>query len=208
MDKLFITSYCIIKKGFIQTNDQRLVLEDYADDGKFLKQVYKQLQKPYAKFYKMDRLCKLAYLNAEFLLDKVDLKKYKPDEVALVFSNANSSINTDIKHNASIVDRNNYFPEPATFVYTLPNIVLGEISIRHQIRGENVFFVTEKFDYEFIVRYTLDLLNNSRHKACIIGRTDYTSEDMFSSMFFVEFEDCHKQDKILTPENIKMIIEG
>ncbi|MCD4682544.1 MAG: hypothetical protein K8R86_04590 [Bacteroidales bacterium] len=207
MDKFYITSYCIIKKGLILTADERFEFEEYADDGKYFKQVYKQLNKPYAKFYKMDRLCKLAYLNAEFLLEKIDLKKYKPDEVALVFSNAFSSINIDIKHNESIIDRNNYFPEPATFVYTLPNIMLGELSIRHQIRGENIFFVTEKFDYEFIVWYTLDLLNNSRHKACIIGRIDYTDKDLFSSMFFVEQGEKKEQERSLTTENIKMIIE-
>jgi len=207
MDNFVITSYCIIEKLLIRTQDQRMEFESYDDDGKFLKQIYKQWNKPYVKFYKMDRLCKLAYLNAEILLEKIDLKKYKPEETALVFSNAFSSIDTDKKHNKSIVDKNNYFPEPATFVYTLPNIMLGELSIRHQIRGENIFFVTEKFNFEFVVNYTMDLLKNSRHKSCIIGRTDYTENELFSGMVFVEQREKEGQEKDFTVENIQRIIE-
>lgn len=208
MDSFIISSYCIIEKQLIRTHDQCLEFELFEDDGKFLKQVYKQLNKPYAKFYKMDRLCKLAYLNAEILLEKIDLKKYSPEEIALVFSNANSSINTDKKHNESIVDKNNYYPEPATFVYTLPNIMLGELSIRHQIRGENIFFVTEKFNFEFVVNYTMDLLKNSRHKCCIIGRTDYTEKELFSGMVFIEQVEKAGPDKNFTVENIRKIFEG
>ena len=62
----------------------------------------------------------------------------------MVFANSNSSLDVDIKHNASIADKEKYFPKPAVFVYTLPNIMLGELSIRHLLRGENIFFVSEK----------------------------------------------------------------
>jgi len=207
MDNFIITSYCIIKRQMVRTQDQYMDFEPFEDDGKFLKQVYKQLKKPYAKFYKMDRLCKLAYLNAEILLENIDLKKYKPEQIALVFSNAHSSIDTDKKHNESIVDKSNYFPEPATFVYTLPNIMLGELSIRHQIRGENIFFVTEKFNYDFVVNYSMDLLKNSRHKSCIIGRTDYMENELFSGMVFVEQREKEGSEKDFAVENIRRIFE-
>jgi hypothetical protein len=39
------------------------------------------------------------------------------------------------------------------FVYTLSNIVAGEICIRHKIKGENAFFVSEEFDAELITGY-------------------------------------------------------
>jgi len=207
MNSFFISSYCIIKKGLFITPDNKQELEGFKDDSKFLKLVYKQLKKPYAKFYKMDRLCKLAYLNAEILLENIDIIKYKPDEIALVFSNAYSSIDTDIKHNKSIVDKSNYFPEPATFVYTLPNIMLGELSIKHQIRGENIFFVAEKFDFDFIVNYTSNLLKNSRHKSCIIGRTDYAEDVLFSGMVFVEKLDNKGSGADFAAENLKNIFE-
>ena len=39
------------------------------------------------------------------------------------------------------MDKENYYPSPALFVYTLPNIVTGELAIRHQIYGETACYV-------------------------------------------------------------------
>lgn len=186
MNSLVISSFCIIRKGIIITQDKHLEFPGYTNDGKFLKEIFKHLQSSYAKFYKMDRLSKLAFLASEFLLISDEHKKYQPEEIALVFSNSSSSIDSDIKHQATIADKNKYFPEPATFVYTLPNIMLGELSIRHDLKGENMFFVSERFDPEIMVDYTSILLSKSRHKACITGWVDYTSTELLAALFFVE----------------------
>jgi hypothetical protein len=204
MNRLAITSYCIIRKGTVITQDKRI---EIPFDNKFFKEIFKTLNSGYAKFYKMDRLCKLAYLASEYLLMGEIHKKYKPEEIALVFSNSASSIDSDIKHQATIANRNKYFPEPATFVYTLPNIMLGEISIRHNLKGENMFFVSEKFDPEIIVDYSSILLGNSRHKACIAGWVDYTSAKQLAALFFVEtVEDTFDLTKF-DPETMKKIME-
>jgi hypothetical protein len=186
MNNLVISSYCIIRKGIVITQDKRLEFPGFTNDGKFLKEIFKHLESSYAKFYKMDRLSKLAFLASEFLLISGEHKKYQPEEIALAFSNSSSSIDSDIKHQATIADKNKYFPEPATFVYTLPNIMLGELSIRHDLKGENMFFVSEKFDPTIIVDYTSILLGSSRHKACIAGWVDYTATELFAALFFVE----------------------
>ncbi len=183
MNSLVISSYCIIRKGIVITQDKRLEFPGFTNDGKFLKEIFKHLESSYAKFYKMDRLSKLAFLASEFLLISGEHKKYQPEEIALVFSNSSSSIDSDIKHQATIADKNKYFPEPATFVYTLPNIMLGELSIRHDLKGENMFFVSEKFDPEIIVDYSSILLGNSRHKACIAGWVDYNFRIIGSLIF-------------------------
>jgi len=183
MSKLAITSYCIIRKGTVKTQDQYL---EFTYDNKFFKEIFKNLKSGYAKFYKMDRLCKLAYLASEYLLAGNVNKKYQPEEVAMVFANSFSSIDSDIRHQASIADKSKYFPEPATFVYTLPNIMLGELSIRHNLKGENMFFVSEHFDPEIIADYVSILLNKSRHKACIAGWVDYSSTELLAALFFVE----------------------
>src|SRR5690606_9811213 len=104
------------------------------------KQVYKENNSAYPKFFKMDNLCKLAFLASEFLLEDSKIGSTTQENMGIVLSNKSSSLNTDRKHQATINDKDNYFPSPALFVYTLPNIMIGEISIRHQIKGENVFF--------------------------------------------------------------------
>lgn len=198
-----ISKFSIIRNGRIVTDEGQFDFPVVADDAKFLKGIYKELKIDYPKFYKMDRLCKLAFLTAEYLFKDSDLlEAYKPEEVAMIFSNANSSMDVDIKHNASIGDRGSYFPKPALFVYTLPNIMLGELSIRHLLRGENIFFVSEKFDSKFIIDYTVDLLDTTRHKACIIGWVDYMEQDFESAMFFVEKASLNKQGLLLSKENL------
>jgi hypothetical protein len=204
MNKPAITSYCIIRKGTVITQDKRI---EIPFDTKFFKEIFKSLNSGYAKFYKMDRLCKLAYLASEYLLAGEIHKKYQSEEVAMVFANSFSSLDSDIRHQATIADRSKYFPEPATFVYTLPNIMLGEISIRHNLKGENMFFVSEHFDPEIMVNYTSLLLNKSRHKACITGWVDYTSTELLAVLFFIEPEPESNGILGFSSENIRKIME-
>ncbi len=190
------------------TNARRLEFSEADDDGKFLKSIYKQLEIDYPKFYKMDRLSKLAFLTAEYLFkDEKILEKYKPDEVAMVFSNSNSSLDTDIKHNSSITDKEKYFPKPAVFVYTLPNILMGEISIRHILRGENTFFITETFDAAFFAGYVINLLNKTKHKACLLGRADYMEGEFESVLFLIEQSNNSLKERLLTGENLMRLLD-
>jgi hypothetical protein len=58
---------------------------------------------------------------------------------------------------------------PSLFVYTLPNIVIGEICIRNNIKGENSFFVIPEFDSRLLSFYTDQVLLQSHVQACIAG---------------------------------------
>jgi 3-oxoacyl-[acyl-carrier-protein] synthase-1 len=46
------------------------------------------------------------------------------------------------------IEEENYFPSPSVFVYTLPNIVAGEIAIRNRLYGETSFYLCSEFDAE------------------------------------------------------------
>lgn len=202
--KYIISKFSIIRNGKIISDERQFDFPKVDDDAKFLKGIYKELKIDYPKFYKMDRLCKLAFLTAEYLFKDTNLlEAYKPEEVALIFSNATSSLDVDIKHNSSIEDRENYYPKPALFVYTLPNIMMGELSIRHLLRGENIFFVSEKFDSKFMIDYAVNLIDTTRHKACIIGWVDYMEHDFESALFFIENDNQNKQGQLLTEENLE-----
>ena len=196
-NKYIISDYSIIGKGVVKTDRERFEFPYEDDDGKFFKNIYKRLEIDYPKFYKMDRLSKLAFLTAEYLLKDKNLpEKYAPDEVAMIFSNSNSSLDTDIKHNNSILSKDKYFPKPAVFVYTLPNILMGEISIRHTLRGENTFFISGKFDPVFFVDYITNLLNTTKHKACLLGRTDYIAGNFESVLLLIEEKNMNNEGKL------------
>lgn len=104
--------------------------------GKMLVELYRRYAGDYPKFFKMDTLCRLGFVAAEILL-----QNEKAD--AVVLANRSASIKNDTDYLATISD-GNYYPSPALFVYTLPNIVTGEIAIRHQIQGETSFYILDK----------------------------------------------------------------
>jgi hypothetical protein len=125
----------------------------------------------------MDNLCKLGYLAVEYLLQRHHiLSQYDSKKIALVFGNSASSLDTDIDHQLTICDRSNYFPSPAVFVYTLPNIVLGEICIKEKIQGETTFFIVEHGDREFLRRYADMLFRTTATELVIAGWIDCLGE--------------------------------
>ncbi|MCB7480235.1 3-oxoacyl-ACP synthase [Christiangramia sediminis] len=112
----------------------------------------------------MDNLSKLGYLGVE-LLTHGDIQD---KETALVFANSSSSLETDTAYAETM----NEFPSPSLFVYTLPNIMLGEISIRHQLRSENVFFISEDFDPGLFVDYSKALFQQKKVVNVLCGWVD------------------------------------
>jgi len=163
--------------------DERPVFENRdVDLSAFLLSVYQHLQVTYPKFYKMDNLSKLGWLATEVLLKDTGIKQYSPKEVGVVLSNANASLDSDQKYMQSVAD----IPSPALFVYTLPNIMIGEICIRNNFKGEDAFFIFEKFDAAFIGQYVNELLNNNVLQTCICGWVDVLNEDYKSVLFLVE----------------------
>src|SRR5690554_7391213 len=113
----------------------------------------------------MDNLSKLAFLAADVLLKNENLNE-EENNIALIFSNRASSLDTDRKHQAAIENDAAYFPSPAVFVYTLPNICLGEISIKHRLYSENSFFIFAKFNAEYLHQYAESLLQSGKEKKC------------------------------------------
>lgn len=169
----------------------------------FLVSVYRHLDIQYPKFYKMDSLSKLGWLANEFLLqDGFDMEKYSSGEIGIVLSNANSSLDTDKKYLETTKD----IASPALFVYTLPNIVIGEISIRHKFKGENAFFISEDFDAAFIEQYVSNLLNNDILQCCICGWVELLNNDYNATLFLVE-KDKSANSVNFTKENLNKIYQ-
>ena len=180
----YITAHCCIalkkvyKNGTLLLND-----ETSSDTTSFLLSAYKYFNVDYPKFYKMDNLCKLGFLSAELLLKERRIaEEYSPETVGIVLSNANSSLDADLNYFQTVKN----IPSPAQFVYTLPNIVIGEISIRHHCKGENAFFVSERFDAGFMQFYVQDLLDRKRINTCISGWIECLGEEYKAVVYLVE----------------------
>jgi hypothetical protein len=181
----YITSNCTISKKVIYKNEVPVFEDRGADLPAFLLSAYQKLGVNYPKFYKMDNLSKLGWLASEVLLKDTGIKEYQPEEVGLILSNANASLDSDQRYMQSVND----IPSPALFVYTLPNIMIGEICIRNNFKGEDAFFIFEKFDAAFIASYVNDLLNNNVLKACICGWVDVLGDDHKAVLFLIEKEE-------------------
>jgi len=177
-----ISAYCLISPNKIFLDGQ-IIFEHPGSAGIFLDKTYDHLDFPYPKFYKMDNLCKLGFLAVEILLKgRSHEKKYSDSETGLVLSNSHASLDVDLKYSKTIHSG----ASPALFVYTLPNIVIGEISIRHHFKGENAFFVFKHFDGNFMAEYVSGLIENKLIKSCICGWVDILKEDYRAILFLVE----------------------
>lgn len=148
---LFITSTCIIRGDRIVYNGET-VLSNTESLGlsAWLKQAYQHVGMAYPKFHKMDVLSKAVMLAVEWISHSVPITG---TNTPMVFSNYSSSIVSDKRHAEGIFDPDDPVASPATFVYTLPNIAMGEASIRHQLHNEHIFFIFERFMPEFLVPY-------------------------------------------------------
>lgn len=166
-----ISSYCKIKNNAVCINGKELVIDNNETDlTTFLTNLYRQVNLNYPKFFKMDNLCKLGMLAAELAIrNSLGFNRQEKEKIAIVLSNSASSLDTDRNHLKTIIDKTQYFPSPAVFVYTLPNIVIGEIAIKHKITGENAFFVADKFEPELMHNYVSTLLENSHTIAALGG---------------------------------------
>jgi hypothetical protein len=183
-DSNYIISSCTIGPHGVFKNGTCL----YAQTGRLnerLLSLYRSLGPDYPKFYKMDQLSKLGWLSSEILLrDNKILSTMQPEDIGIVLTNANSSLDTDIKYLDTVTD----IPSPAVFVYTLPNIMIGEISIRNKFKGENAFFIFDRFDADFLELYVGELLDTGVSKACICGWVDVLEEDYMACLFLVARE--------------------
>ncbi len=163
---------CTIEHSKI-TVDGNLIFESPSETfQEFAKEAYKSLDLSYPKFHKMDNLSKLAFLSAETILKDEDHSR-----TAIVFANRSSSLDTDFKYQESINDQDNFYPSPAVFVYTLPNICVGEISIKHKMQTENAFFVLDDFDEEFLNDYSEQILLSGKADKVLCGWVELYQEN-------------------------------
>ena len=91
------------------------------------------------------------------------------------------------------------------FVYTLPNITIGELAIKHKITGENAFFVSEQFDADLLVNYT-ETLMQSTTEAAIVGWVEVDGSNFEAFIFLVQNVENINKNSIFKPLNQTSVI--
>ncbi len=195
MSKFYVISdYCSIRDYWVIRNNQKVYSSAVLSFDEFATRIYQHFSMQYPKFHKMDKLSKLGFLTVEVLLRDKDLhQKYAEHEVGIILMNASSSLDTDRNHQKAIRNRSDYFPSPSVFVYTLPNIMIGEISIRNKFTGEGTFFIQEKFDPALMVSYIEYLFDINIIQCCIAGWVEIEDTDHESVIYLIEKTDRHNE---------------
>lgn len=160
-----IRKYCCIHAGKCFLDGALLFQSEQETAKEFLAELYREIKPEYPKFFKMDVLAK-ARLPGCRIVDERDRTRGRPENRS-VFCHACSCLDTDRHYQDTIGEA--YFPSPSVFVYTLPNIVLGEICIRHRIFGENTFFVAPEFPVSQLRRYTEQVFADSGLERALVG---------------------------------------
>lgn len=178
-DKSQISRHVTIRPGAVSVNGETISRAGLAG-------LYRELECAYPKFFKMDGLCRAGFLAAELAL------KETPEDVreqsAIILFNRSGSLVTDRNYQNTIRRPDNYFPSPALFVYTLANIVTGEIAIRHKVMGETAFYILDHQDDSLIDAIIADTVAQSHPRAVLAGWVEYADENDYLADF-----------KLLTP---------
>jgi len=149
--------------------------------------VYRQAEMNYPKFFKMDPLCRWAFVGAELLCghgEEAVYTAHDKEKIAVVLATANGCLEVDKQYQESMQQ----IASPGLFVYTLPNIMLGEISIRHGFKGEQLCLVQESFDAAEMCFAVADLLCKRGMEACLCGWINLTGQKPDVRLWWVPAE--------------------
>ena len=179
----------VINKWIVINNADKLNSPFYAGSTVLLKDtndlspesMYHSLQCNYPKFYKMDKLCKWAWVAAEYLFEGRSevYKELDKNRVGVYMGTSRGCMDVDKRYLAGIS-----MPSPALFVYTLPNIMLGELCIRHGFKGEQQCMVCDRFDAEELF-FTVKGFLERGMDACLCGWVDVTDDQYDICLYWV-----------------------
>lgn len=142
-----------------------------------LTDLYKRYVGDYPKFYKMDRLSQLGFIASELLLQAEGRERFEDcDDRAIILFNHASSIMADRQYLSSIETPGQFFPSPSLFVYTLPNIVAGELAIRNHYHGETTFCILPERQDEVMRQVLQACCQDETTRSILGGWVDYQDD--------------------------------
>lgn len=152
--------------------------------------LYRQRTGNYPKFFKMDPLCRVGFIASELLLEG-EPERFEPreDRAVVLFSHS-GSFASDSHYEQTIADPEGFYPSPAIFVYTLANILTGEIAIRNRYYGETACYLLERNERETMAATVREALLDSTTRSVLCGWADSPDAECFeAALFLVESSD-------------------
>ena len=137
----------------------------------------------YPKFHKMDDMSKLGLVANEFLLSDINFEQWNDDATGIFLQTENGCLTTDIEHQETISKN---AVSPAVFVYTLPSIVIGEITIKNKWFGESALFVDECSKLTNLVAYCRGMFHDNKVEKAIVGFIDAYNNNYIAKFAVVE----------------------
>ena len=158
-------------------------------EGLSITSVYKHFVDDYPKFYKMDKLSRLGFVASELLLKAENSNRHEGlEDRAIIIFNSSSSIDSDLKFQKSIENDKEFFPSPSVFVYTLPNIVTGEIALRHRYYGETSFYILPSRNDLLMDKIILSSTLDQSITSILTGWLDYYADNNYiADLKLIEF---------------------
>ncbi len=179
--------YVVLNQGYVSVNGREL--EHEASGNALLTELYRNHIADWPKFFKMDTLSKAGFVASELLIKELGEHRLGSEEFAqgraIVLFGATASLCADRNYQETIQDKDNYYPSPALFVYTLPNIVTGEIAIRNHWRGETSFYVTEAPDAAQMAFHLACAFQDQATDSILAGWVDSSRNDDFQAFMTV-----------------------
>ena len=169
-----ILSYVSFNNRCVEQDGTIVCQNEEENAQSWLPLVYKNIGMEYPKFFKMDRLCKAGVLASELLMRKMPaIPDGSKRQGAVICFNSAGSLDDDRAYQQTIQHREAYFPSPSIFVYTLSNIVTGEIAILHRILGESASYVSPACDFKALASAMTKDLADPHHDFVLSGWIDY-----------------------------------
>ena len=111
------------------------------------------------RFGRMDLASQLAVAAVEAL--QINFDAYPREKIGICLAAAAGSLSTDVEFWRGRDGTGG--PSPILFTYTLPNVAIGEIAIRHRLTGPNLCLVGN----ENILIEAADMLQRGEAEACL-----------------------------------------
>lgn len=198
MKTVRITATAALKNFRLFSNNTEVYSSEKADVASSLIDLYEKTALNYPKFFKMDNLSKVAVLTGEVLLKDIPgFSAYEAYGKGIILSTNHGCLDTDLKYQHGIS-----VPSPALFVYTLPNVAVGELTIRHIIKGETCCLVSDNFDPDFQNIYVSSLFENAEVKYCIGGWLEFYGNKA-EAFFYLAEESDDNTLPLLNTQNIQ-----
>lgn len=139
------------------------------------------------RFPRMDRSSKLvAIAGSAFFIEGGALAGHSKDTIGIVIMGKSGSMDTDAKYQAQL-DAENH-ASPGMFVYTLPNIAMGEFSIQHGLDGSGLCLLSDAPDLAQMKEACTILLNDHGMEAVVCGWSNIFADQATATFMVVTTE--------------------